>query len=54
MTPEQFKTARKSLGLTQEALACTWGVSKRTIINWEQGDTEIKKLVEFAFKGIKK
>lgn len=52
MTPEQFKTARKSLGLTQQALADRWGLSEQTIKNYEHGRTEVKFWVVDAFLGL--
>ena len=37
MTPAEYKAAREKLGLTQVELASRLGVSRRTIINREQG-----------------
>jgi len=40
MTREQFKEARKTLGLSQAALAKTWGMGSnggRTIRKWKAG-----------------
>ncbi len=41
MTPTEFKTARRELGLSQNALAKRMGVTGRTIRRWEAGDTQI-------------
>jgi transcriptional regulator with XRE-family HTH domain len=41
MTPEQFKTARKALGLTINALADAFQINKRTVRRWECGDFPI-------------
>jgi transcriptional regulator with XRE-family HTH domain len=37
MTPEQFKTAREALGLTQIEFAQVFKVSPRAVGGWEQG-----------------
>jgi len=40
MTPEQFKSARRALGYSQNSLAAEWGMGKnggRTIRRWESG-----------------
>jgi transcriptional regulator with XRE-family HTH domain len=40
MTPEQFRTARQSIGLTQHALAEALGMGRwgwQTISKWENG-----------------
>lgn len=34
---EQFKTARKEAGFTQQALADATGIPKRTVEDWERG-----------------
>lgn len=42
MTPEYFKNARRSLGLSAEAMAVWLGVrSGRTVRRWEAGDRAI-------------
>ena len=35
MNAEQFKTARKSLGMSQEQLAERLGITRRTVSAWE-------------------
>lgn len=37
-----LKAARVAAGLTQEELAQKMEVSRQSIINWENGDSEIK------------
>ncbi len=37
---KRFRKERKKLGLTQEELANKLGISKRTISNWETGQTK--------------
>ena len=52
---EQFnlKMWRKAHKLTQATLADRLGVSKRTVINWEHGDTGAAgNLVELACKAL--
>ena len=39
MTGDRIRINRKKLGLTQDQLAKKLGVSKRTIINYEKGET---------------
>lgn len=39
MKPEEFKHWRKSQGLTQQQAASTIGISRRMVINYEQGNT---------------
>lgn len=49
MTGDEFKQARKSLGLTQAALAAELDVSRPTLISWEQRASNwIPKLVRLA------
>jgi DNA-binding transcriptional regulator YiaG len=38
MTPDEFKEARISLGLSQSKMAAVLGVSKRTLEYWEADD----------------
>lgn len=43
-----IRAARVENGFTQDALAEKLGISKRTIINWESGETEVKPLVMYS------
>ena len=43
-----IKAARVEKGYTQDALAERLGVSKRTIVSWENGESEIKPYVIFS------
>lgn len=43
-----IKAARVESGYTQESLAEKLGVSKRTVINWENGESEIKPYVVYS------
>lgn len=43
-----IKAARVEKGYTQEALAEKLGVSKRTLIKWENGESEIKPFALYA------
>lgn len=38
MTPQQFKTNRRALGLSQAALASILNVNPRTVRRWEEDD----------------
>ena len=35
--PEEIRTARKSLGLTQRGFAAAFGLANKTVQNWESG-----------------
>ena len=48
MTPDEFKQARKVLGLSQSKMAHQLEVSYQTIQAWEQGRNAISKVVEMA------
>jgi DNA-binding transcriptional regulator YiaG len=48
MTPDEFKQARKVLGLSQSKMAHQLAVSYQTIQAWEQGRNPISKVVEMA------
>ena len=48
MTPDEFKQARKVLGLSQSKMAHQLEVSYQTIQAWEQGRNPISRVVELA------
>lgn len=51
MTPEQFKEARLTLGLTQQQLATLWGIGcGRTIRRWESGERPMNPLAAYALR----
>mgnify|MGYP002073031628 CR=1 FL=1 len=41
MTPEEFRTSRKFLGLTRDALASALSVHPRTVARWENSESAI-------------
>ena len=43
-----IKAARVERGYSQEALAQILGISKRTLISWENGEVEMKPLNMYA------
>ena len=49
MAKISFKAARVTAGYTQEGLAEAMGVTRQTIINWENGTTEIRTPQFFMF-----
>lgn len=51
-TDLSLKAARVEKGFTQDALAEKLGVSKRTIVNWENGEVELKPLVIYALSAV--
>lgn len=47
-TDLSLKAARVERGFTQDALAEKMGVSKRTIVSWENGEVDLKPFVIYA------
>jgi putative transcriptional regulator len=41
MTPDELRTIRKALGLSQAAMAQIVGVSRRTVEHWEAGTRNV-------------
>jgi len=53
MTPEQFKEARKTMGLSCAALAREWGMGAnggRTVRRWESGERPVNPIAAYALK----
>jgi len=53
MTPDQFRAARLSLGLTQIQLAAEWGMTdngERSIRRWESGDRAVSKVTAYCIR----
>lgn len=48
MTPELFKTWRKSCGLTQEQAAESIGISRRMVQQYEAGEYPVPLYIELA------
>jgi DNA (cytosine-5)-methyltransferase 1 len=51
MTPKQFKSARRALGYSQQALADEWGMGNngnRTIRRWESGERPLNPVAAYA------
>lgn len=51
MTPEQFKTARQSINLTQRQLARMWGMGangERTVRRWEAGERPVNPIAAYC------
>jgi len=46
MTPDQLKSIRATLGLSQQSLADQLGVSRNTVNRWEMGVHPISPLVD--------
>lgn len=46
MTPEQLKSIRERLGLTQAQLAQRMGVERNTINRWEMGLNRIPRMAQ--------
>ena len=53
MTPQELKTKRQDLGLTQQQLADKIGYTVRQINAYEAGTAEIQKVVELAVGSLK-
>lgn len=47
-----LQAARVNAGLTQEELAEKMGVSRVTVINWENGKSEMKTAYLYMFCGL--
>ena len=52
MTPQQLRSLRRKLGLSQRGLAGLLDYDLRTIQRWEAGDMPIPKVVELALKNV--
>lgn len=52
MTPTDLRAQRKSLGLSQEALAHRLGCSKQAVHFWEIGKRQIPNMLELAMWAI--
>ena len=53
MTPDQFKQARQSLGLSQERLAAIWNMGAnggRSIRRWECGERPVNPIAAYAIR----
>jgi len=53
MTSEQFKSARRALGYSQQALADEWGMGDngdRTIRRWESGERPLNPVAAYAIQ----
>ena len=54
MKAEELKRKREKLNMTQDELAKRLDVKRLTIIRWENGQTNIPKVVELAMKEIER
>ena len=54
MAPEQYKSIRRELDLTQDGLAAILGVSRKTINFREKGSTKITEEARLAIQSLKK
>jgi len=52
MTPDELKTKRQAIGLTQEQLAVAIGYTVRQINRYETGAAEIPKIAELAINSL--
>ena len=52
MTPDQLKSWRLRLGLTQEQAAEALGVTRSGVQHWEYGRREIPRYIELACKAV--
>ncbi len=52
MTPQEFKSARRALGLSAQGMANALGIgSGRTIRRWEAGQNNISAMAEKLIRG---
>jgi len=54
MKGDDLRRKREQLGLTQEELAKHLGVKRLSIIRWENGQTEIDKILERAMRDLER
>lgn len=54
MTPEEFRTERERLGLSQVELGAAFEKSRNTIARWERGEMAIQHpaIVRLAFEAL--
>ena len=52
ISPERLRSWRRLMGLTQAELATRWGYSDRTILNYENGNTPIPKLIGLYIEAV--
>ena len=50
LSPQQFKSARKLLFFSIDALATEWGVAPRSIRRWEDGTLPIPATAAYALR----
>jgi transcriptional regulator with XRE-family HTH domain len=54
MKADDLRRKREQLGLTQEELAKHLGVKRLSVIRWENGQTEIDKILERAMRDLER
>lgn len=52
MNPDELKTRRETLGMTQAQLAEALGVDVMTVSRWERGARPLSPLLPLALKGL--
>ncbi len=52
MTGADLKDWRRRNGFTQEELRIALGVTRQTIVSWEQSENSISRLVELALRAL--
>jgi DNA-binding transcriptional regulator YiaG len=50
MTPDDFRSARVRIKMTQRQIAHAFGLKERTIQKWEAGTVPIKPIVKLAME----
>jgi DNA-binding XRE family transcriptional regulator len=50
MTGQEFRERRRQLGATQAQLGAVFGLSRRSVIAWENGEAPIPRLAELALR----
>ena len=53
MTPQEFKQARNTLGLSAAGLADLWSMGKnggRTVRRWEAGDVPVNPIAAYCIR----
>jgi transcriptional regulator with XRE-family HTH domain len=53
MTPEELRTVRKEMGMTQVQLATALGMTSNAVAMWERGERPMPPWMPVALKGLR-
>lgn len=52
MSPQELRSWRARMGMTQAALAAALGLGLRTVTGWERGEAAVPRLAQLAIEAI--